>query len=159
MPSKNLLGARSDLLTLTKGTAIVNTMFKNYQPLTPSLQKLRNGVLVASEAGTTLAYGLGNAQERGILFLGPGTPVYEGMIVGLNSRVDDIEVNVTKEKKLTNNRSQGEGVKLTLTPPTIMSLEQYLDFLEEDELLEVTPTNLRPRKKLLTKLDRVRAKR
>ena len=159
MPSKNLLGARSDLLTLTKGTAIVNTMFKEYQPLTPALEKLRNGVLIASEGGSALAYGLGNAQERGILFIDPGVQVYEGMIVGLNSRRDDIEVNVTKEKKQSNMRSKGEGVKLVLTPPTIMSLEQYLDFLEEDELLEVTPLSLRPRKKLLAKIDRVRSNR
>lgn len=159
MPSKNLLGARSDLLTLTKGTAIINTIFNGYQPLTPALERLRNGVLIASEGGNVLAYGLGNAQERGITFVEPGTQVYEGMIVGLHSRREDIEVNVTKEKKQSNMRSKGEGVKLVLTPPTIMSLEQYLDFLEEDELLEVTPLSLRPRKKMLTKLDRVRSNR
>ena len=159
IPSKNLLGLRSDLLTLTKGTAIINSMLNGYQPLTPNLEKLRNGVLIASEPGQTLAYGLGNAQERGILFIGPATEVYEGMIVGMNSRKDDIEVNVTKEKKQTNMRSKGEGLKLILTPPTIMSLEQYLDFLEDDELLEVTPKSLRPRKKFLTKIDRVRSTR
>jgi GTP-binding protein len=157
--SKNLLGMRSDLLTQTKGTSIINTMFNGYQPLTPTIEKLRNGVLIASEAGDILAYGLGNAQERGITFFEPSTPVYEGMIIGMNSRKDDIEVNVTKEKKQTNMRSKGEGVKLVLTPPTIMSLEQYLDFLEDDELLEVTPKTLRPRKKYLTKIDRVRATR
>lgn len=157
--SKNLLGMRSDLLTQTKGTAIINTMFNGFQPLTPNLEKLRNGVLIASEPGDILAYGLGNAQERGITFFPPATPVYEGMIIGINARKDDIEVNVTKEKKQTNMRSKGEGVKLVLTPPTIMSLEQYLDFLEDDELLEVTPKNLRPRKKYLSKIDRVRAQR
>ncbi len=157
--SKNLLGMRSDLLTQTKGTAVINTMFNGYQDLTPPIEKIRNGVLVASESGNILAYGLGNAQERGITFFEPATPVYEGMIIGLNTRSDDIEVNVTKEKKQTNMRSKGEGVKLVLTPPTIMSLEQYLDFLEDDELLEVTPKNLRPRKKYLTKVDRVRANR
>ncbi len=157
--SKNLLGMRSDLLTQTKGTAVINTLFNGYQELTPALEKLRNGVLIASEAGVTLAYGLGNAQERGITFVEPGTQIYEGMIVGLNSRRDDIEVNVTKEKKQTNMRSKGEGVKLVLTPATIMSLEQYLDFLEDDELLEVTPVSLRPRKRYLTKIDRVRAAR
>lgn len=159
IPSKNLLGVRSILLTKTKGTLIMNTLFNGYQQLTPAIAKLRNGVLIASDAGNALAYGLGNAQDRGTLFIGAGTPVYEGMIVGLNSRADDIEVNVTKEKKLTNNRSQGEGVKLILIPPTIMSLEQYIDFLEEDELLEVTPLSLRPRKKFLSKIERVRAKR
>ncbi len=159
IPSKNLLGARSDLLTSTKGTLVMNSLFNGYQPLSPTLEKIRNGVLIASESGTALAYGLSNAQDRGVTFIDASTPVYEGMIVGLHSRPDDIEVNVTKAKQQTNMRSQGEGVKVQLTPPIIMSLEQYLDFLEEDELLEVTPSNLRPRKKLLTKLDRVRAKR
>ncbi len=159
IPSKNLLGVRSDLLTLTKGTAVVNTMLSGYQQLTPNLEKLRNGVLIASEGGQALAYGLGNAQERGITFIDPGVEVYEGMIVGLQNRQDDIEINVTKEKKQTNMRSKGEGVKTILTPPLIMSLEQYLDFLEDDELLEVTPHNLRPRKKYLTKIDRVRSGR
>lgn len=157
--SKNLLGIRNDILTQTKGTAVINSMFNGYQELTPTLEKFRNGALIASESGDILAYGLGNAQERGITFFEPATPVYEGMIIGVNSRKDDIEVNVTKEKKQTNMRSKGEGVKLVLTPPTIMSLEQYLDFLEDDELLEVTPKNLRPRKKFLSKLDRVRAHR
>lgn len=157
--SKNLLGIRNDILTQTKGTAIINSLFNGYQELTPALEKFRNGALIASEAGDILAYGLGNAQERGITFFEPATPVYEGMIIGVNSRKDDIEVNVTKEKKQTNMRSKGEGVKLVLTPPTVMSLEQYLDFLEDDELLEVTPKNLRPRKKYLTKIDRVRAGR
>ncbi|HSD98547.1 MAG TPA: translational GTPase TypA [Patescibacteria group bacterium] len=157
--SKNLLGIRNDILTQTKGTAVINSMFNGYQQLTPTLEKFRNGALIASEAGDILAYGLGNAQERGITFFEPATPVYEGMIIGVNSRKDDIEVNVTKEKKQTNMRSKGEGVKLVLTPPTVMSLEQYLDFLEDDELLEVTPKNLRPRKKYLSKLDRVRAGR
>lgn len=157
--SKNLLGIRNDILTQTKGTAVINSMFNGYQELTPTLEKLRNGALIASEAGDILAYGLGNAQERGITFFEPATPVYEGMIIGVNSRKDDIEVNVTKEKKQTNMRSKGEGVKLVLTPPTVMSLEQYLDFLEDDELLEVTPKNLRPRKKYLSKIDRVRSQR
>lgn len=157
--SKNLLGIRNDILTKTKGTAIINTMFNGYQELTPALEKFRNGALIASESGDILAYGLGNAQERGITFFEPATPVYEGMIIGVNTRKDDIEVNVTKEKKQTNMRSKGEGVKLVLTPPVVMSLEQYLDFLEDDELLEVTPKNLRPRKKYLSKLDRVRASR
>ncbi|HEX7042413.1 MAG TPA: translational GTPase TypA [Patescibacteria group bacterium] len=159
IPSKNLLGMRSDLLTQTKGTAVINTMFNGFQPLTPNLEQMRNGVLIASEGGSALAYGLGNAQERGITFIDPGVEVYEGMIVGLQNRRDDIEVNVTKEKKQTNMRSKGEGVKTILTPPLIMSLEQYLDFLEDDELLEVTPTSLRPRKKFLTRIDRVRSNR
>lgn len=159
IPSKNLLGARSDLLTNTKGTVIMNALFKGFETLSPALEKFRKGVLIASEPGNSLAYGLGNAQERGITFIEPGTKVYEGMIVGLHAKNDDIEVNVTKEKQQSNMRSKGEGVKLILTPPTIMSLEQCLDFLEDDELLEVTPENLRLRKKFLTKIDRVRATR
>ncbi|MBI2049500.1 translational GTPase TypA [Candidatus Roizmanbacteria bacterium] len=159
IPSKALLGLRQVLLTNTKGTAVINTMFDKYEPLTPPLPKLRNGVLIASEAGTALTFGLENAQGRGITFIDPGTPVYEGMIIGLNSRIDDIEINVAKGKKLTNMRSSTSDIAIALTPPLKMSLEQYLDFLEEDELLEVTPKNLRLRKKLLSKLDRVRARR
>lgn len=154
--SKALIGLRSILMTKTKGTAVINSMFEKYEPITPPIQKIRNGVLITSESGVALAYGLKNAQERGITFIEPGTAVYEGMIIGLHARTDDIEVNVTKEKKQSNMRSKGEGVKLALTPAIIMSLEQCLDFLEEDELLEVTPQNLRLRKRYLTRLDRVR---
>jgi len=159
IPSKALLGIRNVLLTNTKGTAVINTMFDKYEPLTPPLPKIRNGVLIASEGGVALTFGLENAQGRGITFIDPGTLVYEGMIIGLNSRGEDIEINVAKGKKLTNMRSSTSDIAIALTPPLKMSLEQYLDFLEEDELLEVTPKNLRLRKKLLTKLDRVRAAR
>lgn len=158
-PSKNLLGIRSLLLTKTKGTVIINTLFDGYQPLTPPIEKIRNGVMIASESGTALAYGLANAQERGILFIDPGTPIYEGMIVGLNSRRDDMEVNVAKAKNLTNMRSANADIATILTPALRMSLEQLLDFLEDDEYLEVTPQNLRPRKKYLTRVDRARAQR
>ncbi len=160
VPSKNLFGIRNDLLTKTKGTAIINVEFFDYEPLTPALPKLRNGVLIASESGVSLKYGLNNAQGRGITFIEPGTPVYEGMIIGENSKQDDIEINVTKEKKQTNMRASTADVHLgSLTPPTIMSLEECIDFLEEDELLEVTPQNLRLRKKYLTRLERVRQQR
>ena len=159
IPSKALLGIRNVLLTSTKGTAVINTMFDKYEPLTPALPKIRNGVLIASEPGTALTFGLQNAQGRGITFIDPGTPVYAGMIIGLNSRSDDIEINVAKGKKLTNMRASTSDIAIALTPPLKMSLEQYLDFLEEDELLEVTPKNLRLRKKLLAKLDRVRSAR
>lgn len=158
-PSKNLLGIRSILLTNTKGTVVINTLFDGFQPLTPTLEKIRNGVMIASESGTAMTYGLANAQERGITFIEPGTPVYEGMIVGLNSRKDDMEVNITKSKNLTNMRSSNADIATILTPPLKMSLEQYLDFLEDDEYLEVTPQNLRPRKKHLTRVDRARAQR
>ena len=123
------------------------------------LPRMRNGALVASETGKAVAFGLNNAQQRGVIFINPQTPVYEGMIVGLNSREGDLEINVTKEKKLTNMRSSGADDAIVLTPPTILSLEQSLDFLEDDELLEVTPLSLRLRKKLLNKTDRKRAAR
>ena len=159
IPSKNLLGLRNVLLTNTKGTAVINTLFDKYEPLTPALTKIRNGVLIASEAGPALTFGLQNAQGRGITFIDPGIPVYAGMIIGLNTRGDDIEINVAKGKKMSNMRSSTSDIAIALTPPLKMSLEQYLDFLEEDELLEVTPQNLRLRKKFLSKLDRVRAAR
>jgi GTP-binding protein len=160
IPSKNTLGVRTALLTSTKGTAVINVMFDKYEPLTPSIGQIRNGVLIASESGTALHYGLDNAQQRGITFIDAGTKVYEGMIIGENSRKEDIEINVTKEKKQTNMRASTSDVNLgALTPAVKMSLEQCLDFLEEDELLEVTPLNLRLRKKYLSRLDRVRQQR
>jgi GTP-binding protein len=132
-------------------------MFDKYEPLTPPIGQIRNGVLIASESGTALHYGLDNAQQRGITFIDAGTKVYEGMIIGENSRKEDIEINVTKEKKQTNMRASTSDVNMgALTPAVKMSLEQCLDFLEEDELLEVTPQNLRLRKKFLSKLERVR---
>lgn len=157
IPSKNLFGIRNDLLTNTKGKAILNTVFLDYEPILPPISKIRNGVLIASESGTALKYGLNNAQERGITFIDPGTKVYEGMIIGENSKQEDIEINVTKEKKQTNMRASTSDVTLgALTPATVLSLEQCIDFLEEDELLEVTPLSLRLRKKYLTRLERVR---
>jgi len=159
IPSKALLGIRNVLLTNTKGTVVINTMFDKYEPITPPLPKIRNGVLIASEPGTALTFGLQNAQGRGITIVDPGTVVYEGMIIGLNTRADDIEINVAKGKHLTNMRASTSDMSIALTPALKMSLEQYLDFLEDDELLEVTPKSLRLRKKLLTKLDRVRATR
>jgi GTP-binding protein len=121
-------------------------MFVRYQPVGAPTAQLRNGALVASENGTTVTYGLGNAQERGVLFLNPQTPIYKGMIVGLHARANDLWVNVAKEKKQTNMRAAGADDSIMLTPPTILTLEQSLDFLEDDELLEVTPHNLRLRK-------------
>jgi GTP-binding protein len=160
IPSKNLFGIRNDLLTNTKGTAIVNMLFLDYEPMSPAVSQIRNGVLIASESGSALKYGLNNAQGRGITFIEPGTQVYEGMIIGENTRQDDIEINVTKEKKQTNMRASTSDVTIgTLTPPVIMSLEECIDFLEDDELLEVTPKSLRLRKKFLTNLERVRQKR
>jgi GTP-binding protein len=160
IPSKNLFGIRNDLLTNTKGTAIVNMLFLDYEPMSPNISQIRNGVLIASESGAALKYGLNNAQGRGITFIDSGTPVYEGMIIGENTRQDDIEINVTKEKKQTNMRASTSDVNLgALTPATVMSLEECIDFLEDDELLEVTPKSLRLRKKFLTQLERMRQRR
>ncbi len=159
IPSKNLLGIRSVLLTNTKGTAIINSMFDKYLPIKPALEKVRNGVLISSETGNALAYGLNVVWERGTSYIDAGTKVYEGMIIGMNTRKDDIEINVTKEKKQTNIRASNSDISVILPPSLKMSLEQYLDFLEEDELLEVTPLSLRPRKKFLSRLDRVRSQR
>ncbi len=146
LPTRALLGLRNIMLTNTKGTAIMNNLMIGYQPLGPSLQQLRNGVLIAFEAGVTTPYSLQTAEERGIVFAGPAEKVYAGQIVGLNKRQEDMEINVCKAKHLTNMRSSSSDGVVQLTPPVILSLEQCLDFIEKDELLEVTPKSLRLRK-------------
>ena len=156
---RNMIGVRNVILTQTRGTAVFNSIFAGYKPLGSVAEDTRNGVLVAFETGKALSYSLETAQERGITFIEPGEDVYEGMIVGLNSRESDIDMNVTKGKHLTNTRSANKDMKITLTPAVKMSLEQALDFIEEDELLEVTPKSLRLRKMFLSKLDRVRSAR
>ncbi|MCX7955993.1 MAG: translational GTPase TypA [Patescibacteria group bacterium] len=155
----NLLGIRSILMTKTRGTAIMSTYFLGYFPKGKKIESLRNGALVAVKSGEAVTYGLINAQERGTLFVSPGEKIYEGMVVGIGTREFDIEVNVCKEKKLTNNRSAGEGVSIPLIPAVKMTLEQCLDFIAEDEYLEVTPLNLRIRKKILSLVKRRVAKR
>ena len=157
--TRGLLGLRNQLLTLSKGTAVMNSLFLRFEKVGDMIPKLRNGVLISSEGGKAVNYGLDNAQGRGTTFIHPQTEVYEGMVVGLNSRENDIEINVTKEKKLTNVRSSNADISTALTPPTILSLEQSLDFLEDDELLEVTPKNLRLRKKILNATARNRARK
>lgn len=152
--SNNLLGIRNSLLTKTRGTALIHSYFLGYEKKGAKMDSLRNGALVAVKSGTAVSYGLANAQVRGELFVGIGTEVYEGMVVGVASKNINIEVNVCKEKKLTNNRSAGEGVTVQVTPPTLLSLEQCLDFIAEDELLEVTPKSLRIRKKYLSTVER-----
>lgn len=154
IPTRGLLGLRNQLLTLSKGTANLSSMFLRYEPIGSKITKLRKGVLIADQAGVAVTYGLNNAQQRGQLFIGPQVEVYEGMIVGINAFDQDIEINVCKEKKLTNVRASGTDDALILVPPIQMSLEQCLDFLEDDELLEITPENLRLRKKYLNKTDR-----
>lgn len=157
--TRGLLGLRSQLLTQSRGTVVMNSMFQKYQETGSAIVRLRNGALVCSENGKAVAYGLGNAQERGVIFIFPQTPVYKGMIVGLHSRANDLDVNVTKVKQLTNMRASGADDAIMLTPPTIFTLEQCLDFLEDDELMEITPKNLRLRKKFLEPKQRERARK
>lgn len=158
IPTRGLIGFSSLFTTITRGEGVLNTLFLDYEPWTGDIHSTRNGALVASQKGTALTYGLNNAQERGITFIEPGTSVYEGMIVGLHSRGNDLPVNVCKEKKQTNIRSSTADIAIKLTPPVDMSLEQSLDFINSDELLEVTPKNIRLRKKLLTHEQRMRAR-
>jgi GTP-binding protein len=157
IPTKGLLGFRSPFLTSTRGESTMSTMFLGYEPWLGEIAFTRNGVLVASEQGFAVTYGLNNAQGRGLTFIEPGTQVYEGMIVGLNSRLQDIPVNVCKEKKKTNVRSSTSDIAVKLTPPLKMSLERAIDFINRDELVEVTPKNIRLRKKVLTYSQRLRS--
>ncbi len=157
VPTKGLIGFRSAFLTASRGGGIMNTVFLGYEAWHGDITSTRNGVLLASEQGVAVTYGLNNAQGRGITLIEPGTPVYEGMIVGLNSRPQDIAVNVCKEKKKTNVRSSTSDIAVRLTPPLKLSLEQAIDFINKDELVEVTPENIRLRKKLLTEAQRLRS--
>jgi GTP-binding protein len=149
LPTRAMIGLRNLLLTATKGTVIMNSLPHGYQPLGAKLQKTRSGALIATEAGSTTAYALDNAESRGTLFVGPGTTVYQGMIVGQNTRGDDLDVNVCRGKQLTNMRTSSSDGTVQLTPFTDLSLEQCIDFIEDDELLEVTPKSLRLRKRFL----------
>lgn len=154
--TRALIGLRNTLLTDTKGTVIMYSLPHGYQPASSTLPRTRNDVLIAFEAGTTTPYALENAESRGELFVGPGVEVYAGMIVGLNNRMDDMEINVCKAKHLTNMRSKSSDGTVQLTPHTELSLEQSIDFIEDDELLEVTPKSLRLRKKYLDANERKR---
>ncbi len=149
IPSRGLLGYRTEFLTDTKGNGIMNSVISGFEPFAGDIETRGQGVLVAFETGTAVTYGLFNAQDRGALFIGAGTPVYEGMIVGVNPKPDDITVNVCKKKHVTNMRSAGADDAMRLTPPLNFSLEQCLEFVEDDELCEVTPKNIRLRKKIL----------
>lgn len=149
LPTRALLGAKGILLTQTKGTIIMHSLIIGYKPIGAGLNQLRSGVLIAFEAGITTPYSLQNAEARGTIFVGPGIKVYGGQIIGLNTRQEDMEINVCKAKQLTNMRSTSSDGVVQLTPPTILSLEQSIDFIENDELLEVTPENLRLRKREL----------
>ncbi len=157
IPSRGLIGYRGEFLTDTKGNGIMNSVFDGYGPYKGDIQYRKQGSLIAFEAGEAITYGLYNAQERGTLFISPGEKVYSGMVVGQNGRGEDIELNVCKKKQLTNTRSSSADEALRLTPPRILSLEQALDFIDTDELLEVTPKSLRIRKKILDPTMRKRA--
>ncbi len=157
IPSRGLIGYRGDFMTDTKGNGIMNSVFDGYGPYKGDIQYRKQGSLIAFENGETITYGLFNAQERGTLFIGAGVKVYSGMVIGSNGRGEDIEVNVCKKKQLTNTRSSGADEALRLVPPKVMSLEQCLDFIDTDELLEVTPKSLRIRKKILDPTLRKRA--
>lgn len=157
--TRGFLGLRNLLITDTKGTAVINSVLLGYKEMAGELPRSRNGALIASETGKAVAFGLEVAQGRGTVFIPPITQVYEGMIIGLNSRREDIEINVCKGKQLTNMRSKSSDGTIILTPPVIFTLEQALDFIEDDELMEVTPQSIRLRKKFLSKTERDKRKR
>ena len=159
IPSRGLIGYRTEFLTDTKGEGTMNHIFNGYEPYKGEIQARVRGTIVAFEAGKSVTYGLYNAQDKGDLFIGPGVDVYEGMIVGLNSRGEDLSINVCKEKHLTNTRASGSDEALRLVPPIQMSLEQAIEFIQDDELVEVTPKSIRLRKKILETKERERAAR
>ena len=157
VPARGLFGYRNEFLTDTRGEGIMASVFDSYAPFKGELSRRNTGSLIAFETGESVTYGLFNAQERGALFIGPGVPVYAGMVVGETPKSEDISVNVCKKKQLTNRRASGSDEALRLIPPRQMSLEQCLEFLADDELLEVTPENLRLRKRILEHSDRMKA--
>ena len=159
IPSRGLIGYRTEFLTDTKGEGTMNHIFNGYEPYKGEIQARVRGTIVAFENGKSVTYGLYNAQDKGELFIGPGVDVYEGMIVGLNSRGEDLSINVCKEKHLTNTRASGSDEALRLVPPIQMSLEQAIEFIQDDELVEVTPKSIRLRKKILDTKERERAAR
>ena len=158
IPSRGLIGYRSEFLTDTKGNGIINTIFNGYEPYKGDIAYRKQGSLIAFESGESVTYGLFSAQDRGTLFIGPGEKVYGGMVIGQSAKPEDIELNVCKKKHLTNTRSSSADEALTLTPPRILSLEQALEFIDSDELLEITPKSIRIRKRILDPTLRKRAK-
>ena len=157
IPSRGLIGYRGEFMTDTKGNGIINTIFDGYGPFKGEIQYRKQGSIIAFESGESITYGLFNAQERGTLFIGPGEKVYSGMVIGQTGKAEDVEVNVCKKKQLTNTRASGSDDALKLVPPKVMSLEQCLEFIDTDELLEITPKTLRIRKKILDPTMRRRA--
>lgn len=159
IPARGLIGYRGEFMTDTKGNGIINTIFEGYGPYKGDIQYRKQGSIIAFESGESITYGLYNAQERGVLFIGPGQKVYSGMVIGQNAKAEDIEINVCKRKQLTNTRASGSDDALRLVTPKELSLEQALEFIDTDELLEVTPESLRIRKKILDPTQRMRSKR
>jgi GTP-binding protein len=156
LPTRGLIGFRSFFLRTTRGNGVMNSQFVGHEPMEGEVKSPRMGALVASESGVAVTYGLNNAQGRGATFVEPGTQVYEGMIVGMHPRENDILINVCKEKKLTNMRSSTSDIAIRLTPSVKFSLEESLDFINDDELVEVTPASMRLRKKVLSGDERYR---
>ncbi len=156
VPTRGLLGFRYQFLTATRGVGVMNTLFHGYEEMAGPISSRSTGSLVAWEPGTTSTYGLKNAEERGILFFGAGVEVYEGMVVGENSRSDDLVINVCKKKHLTNMRSSNADIQVRLKTPRMMSLDEAIEYLAEDDLLEVTPQNFRIRKRILNSDERGR---
>ena len=156
IPSRGLFGYRSEFMTDTRGEGVMNTIFDSYKPYKGEIDKRQTGSLIAFETGEAVTYGLYNAQERGTLFIGPGTPVYAGMVVGVSPKSEDITVNVCKRKHVTNMRAAGSDEALRLTTPRIMGLDESIEFLSDDEMLEVTPKSIRIRKRYLDHATRMR---
>jgi GTP-binding protein len=157
IPARGLIGYRGEFLTDTKGEGIINTIFDEYAPYKGDIQFRKQGSIISFESGESVTYGLFQAQERGVLFIGPGEKVYAGMVIGQTGKTEDVEINVCKSKHLTNTRASGSDEALRLSPPKILSLEQALEFIDTDELLEITPESLRIRKKILDPTLRKRA--
>ena len=156
IPARGLFGYKNEFLTDTKGEGILSSVFYEYQPYKGEINKRTTGSLIAFETGTAVTYGLFNAQERGQLFIGAGTEVYEGMIVGATPKSEDMAVNVCKKKQLTNTRASGSDDALRLIPPRVMSIEEAMEFIGDDELIEITPKSIRMRKAILSNADRMK---
>jgi GTP-binding protein len=159
IPARCLIGFQSEFLTMTRGTGIMSHVFDDYGPMKPEIAERRNGVLVSAENGAAVAYALWKLQERGRMFVNPGEPLYEGMVVGLHSRDNDLVVNPVKTKQLTNIRAAGKDEAILLTPPILHTLESAVEFIADDELVEITPKSIRIRKRLLLEHERKRASR
>ncbi len=158
-PSRGLIGYHNEFLTDTRGTGVMSRLYHDYQPFKGEIEGRRNGVLVSTDSGTSVAYALWNLEDRGIMFIEAGVPVYQGMIIGENSRNNDLDVNPLKAKQLTNIRASGKDEAVKLTTPKLMTLEQAIAYIDEDELVEVTPKSIRLRKRVLDPTIRKRAAR